>query len=116
MRLIRLAGALVALSVSWAVSANPAINSNVSGSMAGPTAATTQMVANQAHVRLDRAGFAGNLGSNLGGKDARAISESSNAGTDGSRGWLMALVTVLLIGHQLRRKHRFLRPQRFSNL
>jgi hypothetical protein len=31
-------------------------------------------------------------------------------------GWLMALVAVLLIGHQLRRKHRFLRPQRFNNL
>jgi hypothetical protein len=25
------------------------------------------------------------------------------------------LVTVLLIGHQLRRKHRFLRPHRFSD-
>jgi hypothetical protein len=115
MRLIRLAGALVALSVSWAVSANPAINSNVSGSIAGPAAATTQMVASQAQVRLDRAGFTGNLGSNLGGKDARTISESP-AGTDDSRGWLMALVAVLLIGHQLRRKHRFLRPQRFSDL
>jgi hypothetical protein len=31
-------------------------------------------------------------------------------------GWLMALVTVLLIGHQLRRKHRFLRPHRFSDV
>jgi hypothetical protein len=30
-------------------------------------------------------------------------------------GWLMALVTVLLIGHQLRRKHSFLRPHRFSD-
>lgn len=116
MRLIRLAGALVALSVSWAVSANPAINSKVSGSIAGPAAATTQMVASQAQARLDRAGLAGNLGSNLGGRDARAISDSSPAGTDDSRGWLMALVAVLLIGHQLRRKHRFLRPQRFSNL
>lgn len=115
MRLIRLAGALVALSVSWAVSANPAINSKVSGSIHGPAAATTQMVASQAQVRLDRAGFNGNLGSNLSGKEARTISESPG-GTDGSRGWLMALVAVLLIGHQLRRKHRFLRPQRFSNL
>jgi MYXO-CTERM domain-containing protein len=73
------------------------------------------MVASQAQVRLDRTGFAGNLGSNLSGKDARTISESP-AGPDDSRGWLMALVAVLLIGHQLRRKHRFLRPQRFSDL
>lgn len=115
MRLIRLAWAVAALSVSWAVSADPAINSKVSGSIAGPAAATTQMVASQAQVRLDRAGLTGNLSSNLSGKDARAISES-NAGTDDSRGWLMALVAVLLIGHQLRRKHRFLRPQRFSDL
>lgn len=115
MRLIRLAGAVVALSVSWAVSANPAINSNVSGSIAGPAAASTQMVASQAQVRLDRAGLTGNLGHNLGGKDVRTISERST-GTDDSRGWLMALVAVLLIGHQLRRKHRFLRPQRFSDL
>jgi hypothetical protein len=71
------------------------------------------MVASQAQVRIDGAG----LGSNLGGKDARTISESSSVSTDDSmRGWLMALVAVLLIGHQLRRKHRFLRPQRFSNL
>jgi hypothetical protein len=98
------------------VSANPAINSNVSGSIAGPAAATTQMVASQAQVRLDRTGLTGNLGSSLSGKDPRTIVESSNASTDDSRGWLMALVTVLLIGHQLRRKHRFLRPQRFSDL
>ena len=122
MRLIRLAGALVALSVSWAVSANPALNSNVSGSIAGPAAATThQLVANQAQARLDRTRIAGNLSGNLGGtlssnltaKDTRTLAES---GTDESRGWLMALVAVLLIGHQLRRKHRFLRPQRFSDL
>lgn len=112
MRLIRLAWAVVALSVSWAVNANPALNSNVSGSIAGPVAATTQMVAGQAQVRIDGTGLTGNLG----GKDARAISESATASTDGSRGWLMALVAVLLIGHQLRRKHRFLRPQRFSDL
>lgn len=114
MRLIRLAWALVALSLSWAVSANPAINSNVTGAIAGPAAATTQMVAGQAQVRLDGT----RLGSNLSGKDARVVSDSSAGSMDDSmsRGWLMALVTVLLIGHQLRRKHRFLRPQRFSNL
>ena len=113
MRLIKLAWAVVALSVSWAVNANPAINSNVSGSIAaGPAVASTQMVASQAQVRLDGT----SLGGSLSGKDARAISESSTAGTDDSRGWLMALVAVLLIGHQLRRKHRFLRPQRFSDL
>lgn len=111
MRLISLAWALVALSVSFAVNANPA-TSNVSGSIAGPAAATTQMVASQAQVRIDGTG----LGSNLSGKDARTISDSSTASTDDTRGWLMALVAVLLIGHQLRRKHRFLRPQRFSNL
>lgn len=116
MRLIRLAGAVVALSVSWAVSANPALNSNVSGSIAGPAAATThQIVANQAQARLERSGLTGNLASNLSGKDPRTISERA-AGTDESRGWLMALVAILLIGHQLRRKHRFLRPQRFSDL
>lgn len=114
MRLINFAWALVALGVSFAVNANPAINSNVSGTIAGPAAATTQMVAGQAQVRLDGTGLGGNLGSSLSGKDVRA--ESSAASTDASRGWLMALVTVLLIGHQLRRKHRFLRPQRFSDL
>lgn len=112
MRLIRLAWAVVALSVSWAVNANPAINSTVSGSIAGPAAATTQMVAGQAQVRLDGT----RLGGNLGGTDARAISQTSASADDSMRGWLMALVAVLLIGHQLRRKHRFLRPQRFSDL
>ncbi len=113
MRLIKLAGALVALSVSWAVNANPAINGNVTGSIAGPAVASTQMVAGQAQVRLDGAG----LGGNLSGND-RAVSQASTGSMDDSmsRGWLMALVTVLLIGHQLRRKHRFLRPQRFSDL
>lgn len=113
MRLISLAWALVALSVSFAVNANPA-TSNVSGSIAGPAAATTQMVASQAQVRIDGTG----LGGNLSGKDVRTISDSSTASPDDpiTRGWLMALVAVLLIGHQLRRKHRFLRPQRFSNL
>jgi hypothetical protein len=103
MRLIRLALALLAMSISWVATANPAINSSVSGSVAGPTAASTQLVASQAQVRLE---------------STRTSSESSAAGMDDSmsRGWLMALVTVLLIGHQLRRKHRFLRPQRFSNL
>ena len=102
MRLIRLAWAVIALSLSWAVNANPAINGNVSGSIAGP-ATTTQMVASQAQVRLDGTG--------------RTTSDSTSASADDSmRGWLMALVAILLIGHQLRRKHRFLRPQRFSDI
>lgn len=119
MRLIRLALALIAVSSSWAALANPAVNSSVSGSIAGTvgasvigTTAATQMVAGQAQVRLD-----GGLGA-MGGNDARSNSRSSSAGgMDDSmpRGWLMALVTVLLIGHQLRRKHRFIRPHRFSN-
>lgn len=113
MRLIKLAWALVAVSVSWAASANPAINNSVSGSIAGPAAATTQMVANQARqVRIDGSGLSGNLS----GSDARTGSPATANGMEDSRGWLMALVTVLLIGHQLRRKHRFLRPQRFSDL
>ena len=116
MRLNSLAWALVALGFSFAVNANPAINSSAGGSIAGPAAATTQMVASQAQVRLDRNGLTGNLAGNLSGKEPRTISNSSPAGTDDSRGWLMALVAVLLIGHQLRRKHRFLRPQRFSDL
>lgn len=103
MRLIRLAWAVVALSLSWAVNANPAINGNVNGTIASPAVATTQMVASQAQVRLDGTG--------------RTTSDSTSASADDSmRGWLMALVAILLIGHQLRRKHRFLRPQRFSNL
>jgi hypothetical protein len=123
MRLIRLALAVTAVSFSFAAVANPAVNSNVSGSIAGSVGATmagsvasnaaTQMVAGNAQVRLD-----GGLGQ-LGGNDARSSSRSSSAkGMDDSmsRGWLMALVTVLLIGHQLRRKHRFLRPHRFSDL
>jgi hypothetical protein len=28
--------------------------------------------------------------------------------------WLMALVAVTLVGHQMRRKHRFLRPHPFG--
>jgi hypothetical protein len=102
----------MALSISFAVNANPAVNGTVGGAIA-PAAATTQLVAGQAQVRLDGTG----LGGNLGGKEARTLSDSS-AGADDpiTRGWLMALVAVLLIGHQLRRKHRFLRPQRFSDL
>lgn len=109
MRLIRLTLAIVAMSISWVANANPAINSSVSGSIAGtvgasvggavgPTAATTQIVAG------------GNLGSSLSGQDA-----AGNSTAPSTNGWLMALVAVLLIGHQLRRKHRFLRPQRFSD-
>lgn len=121
MRLIKLALALVAVSISWAALANPAVNSNVSGAIAGTvgasvvsTTAATQVVTGQAHPRLDSG-----IGANLGGSDGRAHSRSSSAGgMDDSvpRGWLMALVAVLLIGHQLRRKHRFLRPQRFSDI
>lgn len=120
MRLIKLALALVAVSISWAASANPAVNSNIGGSIAGTVGATvvsttaaTQVVSGQAQARID-----GGLGSNLRGSDARTHSRSSSAnGMDDPmpRGWLMALVTVLLIGHQLRRKHRFIRPHRFSN-
>lgn len=120
MRLIRLALALVAVSSSWAALANPAVNSNVSGSIAGTigasvvsTTAATQLVAGQGQVSLD-----GGLGNNFRGNDARNLSRASTAAAVDdsiSRGWLMALVTVLLIGHQLRRKHRFLRPQRFSD-
>lgn len=110
MRLIRLALALVAVSISWVASANPAINSSVSGTVS--TSATTQMVGGQAHqVRLD--------GTSLRGDSRSSLRSSSSAGGINDSvpsGWLMALVTVLLIGHQLRRKHRFLRPQRFSNL
>ena len=114
MRLIKLAWAVVAVSVSWAASANPAINN--SGSIAGPAAATTQLVASQAQqVRIDGTGLSTNLTGNLHGGDARTSAAGAN-GMDDSRGWLMALVAVLLIGHQLRRKHRFLRPQRFSDL
>lgn len=110
MRLIKLAWALVAVSASWVATANPAINN--SGSIAGSAATTTQMVASQAQqVRLDRSS---NL--HLNGSDARTSSSTSASGIDDSRGWLMLLVAVLLIGHQLRRKHRFLRPQRFSDL
>ncbi|WP_116807993.1 hypothetical protein [Steroidobacter cummioxidans] len=117
MRLIKLALAFVAVSTSWVASATPAINSTVSGSIAVPAAATTQMVAGPAQVRLDGNGLSGNLTSNL-SNDVRASSGSAPGSMDDSmsRGWLMALVTVLLIGHQLRRKHRFLRPQRFSDL
>ena len=109
MRLIRLALAVAAVSFSWAASANPAVNSSVSGTVS--TTAATQMVGGAAQVRLDGAGLSG---------DARASSRTSSTagGMNDSvpSGWLMALVTVLLIGHQLRRKHRVLRPQRFSNL
>ena len=141
MRLIRLALALVAVSSSWAALANPAINSNVSGAIAGTvgaavvgTTTATQLVAGQRQARLD-----GGLGvSHRPGHDVRSNARSSLVETrlagsslSGSaqrtvgavsmdesmpRGWLMALVTVLLIGHQLRRKHRFLRPHRFSDL
>jgi len=117
MRLIKLAWAFVAVSISWTASANPAINNGVSGSIAGPAAATTQLVASQAQqVRIDGAGLSGNLAGSLTGNDARTSSTAGANGMDESRGWLMVLVTVLLIGHQLRRKHRFLRPQRFSDL
>jgi hypothetical protein len=115
MRLIKLAWTLAALSVSWAVNANPAINSNVTSSIAAPAVASTQMVAGQAQARLDGTALGG---SHLSGRDTHLVRESTTGSMDDSmsRGWLMLLVTVLLIGHQLRRKHRFLRPQRFSDL
>jgi hypothetical protein len=108
----------MAVSFSWAAMANPAVNNSVSGSVSGTvsTTAATQMVGGAAQVRLDGAGL---NGKNLNG-DGRASSRSSTT-TRGMNesvpsGWLMALVAVLLIGHQLRRKHRFLRPQRFTNI
>jgi hypothetical protein len=118
MRLIRLALAVIAVSLSWAALANPAVNSNVSGAIAGTvgatvgTAAATQMVAGQTQARIDGA-LHPNMTTGLGA----SRSSSSTAAIDESmpRGWLMALVTVLLIGHQLRRKHRFIRPHRFSD-
>lgn len=36
--------------------------------------------------------------------------------TEGRSGWLMAVVAVILVGYQLRRKHRFLRPHRFTDV
>ena len=60
MRLIRLALALVAVSISWVASANPAINSSVSGTVS--TSATTQMVGGPTHqVRLDGTSLRGFL-------------------------------------------------------
>lgn len=123
MRLIKLALAVVAVSSSWAAMANPAIDNSVSASVSGTvgSSAATHLVAGQAQVRLD--GRA-NVQTVLGGGDNHSSGHSSasrSTSTNGMedsipRGWLMALVTVLLIGHQLRRKHRFLRPQRFSDL
>lgn len=111
MRLIRLALALVAVSISWVASANPAINSSVSGTVS--TSATTQMVGGPAHqVRLDGTSLRGDSHSS----SLRSSSSAGGMNDSVPSGWLMALVTVLLIGHQLRRKHRFLRPQRFNNL
>jgi hypothetical protein len=113
MRLIKLALAVMAVSVNWAAMANPAVSNTINGSVSGTvsTTAATQMVGGAAQVRLD--------GTRLHG-DARTSSRASATSTglgDSSvpSGWLMALVTVLLIGHQLRRKHRFLRPHRFSD-
>lgn len=109
-----------------------------------PTATTWGASQNQA--RLDsnlganlsanlNGSLSANLGPNMNGQGARSHSGSpiarsslTSASLSGSapnavgmedsipRGWLMALVAVLLIGHQLRRKHRFLRPHRFSDL
>ena len=108
MRLIRLALAVMAVSFSWAAMANPAVNNSVSGTVS--TTAATQMVGGAAQVRLDGATLGGDArGSSRVSSSARGMNDSVPSG------WLMALVTVLLIGHQLRRKHRFLRPQRFSN-
>lgn len=111
MRLIRLALAVMAVSFSWAAMANPAVSNSVSGSVSGTvsTTAATQMVGGAAQVRIDGA----TLGTDARGSRASSTSRGMNDSVPS--GWLMALVTVLLIGHQLRRKHRFLRPQRFSN-
>lgn len=182
MRLNRLALALVAVSSSWVVLANPASSSNVGGAIAGTVGASalgataaTQRVAGQNQARFDSrlgpspganlnagnpharlntqltanhfsaktnhfsanldAGWSAGPGAELRRGEARSNSRSSLTGgaiagtsLSGSapharsmdesipRGWLMALVAVLLIGHQLRRKHRFLRPHRFSDL
>lgn len=109
MRLIRLALALVAVSVSGMANANPAIDNSVSSTV-GSTAATQVVGGGQPQVRLD--------GSALRNDGRASTRTSSTNGLNESvpSGWLMALVTVLLIGHQLRRKHRFLRPQRFNDL
>lgn len=118
MRLIRLALAVMAVSFSWAAMANPAVNNSVAGSVSGTvgTTAATQMVGGAAQVRLDGKSLGG---TGLTGESRRSsLASSSVGGINNSSvpsGWLMALVTVLLIGHQLRRKHRFLRPHRFSN-
>lgn len=126
MRLIKLAMALLAVSFSWAAIANPAVNSNISGSIAGTvgvaavsSAATGQVAAGQIVAGHTQARLDGGLGSNLSGNDARKHSRSSSAAAMDEtmpRGWLMLLVAVLLIGHQLRRKHRFLRPHRFGDV
>ena len=115
MRLIRLALAVVAVSFSWTALANPAVNSSVSGTVS--TTAATQVVGGTAQVRLDGATLSG-TGLNGDGRASSRTSSASRGMNESSvpSGWLMALVTVLLIGHQLRRKHRFLRPQRFTNL
>jgi len=117
MRLIRLALAVMAVSFSWAAMANPAVNNgvgSVSGAGAVSTTAATQMVGGAAQVRLDGAALSG---ATLTGDGRASRTSSTSGGMNQSvpSGWLMALVTVLLIGHQLRRKHRFLRPQRFTN-
>ena len=110
MRLIRLALAVTAVSFSWAVNANPAVNSSVSGTVS--TTAATQMVGGAAQVRLDGATLSGDARASA----SRVSSQGAGMNDPMPSGWLMALVTVLLIGHQLRRKHRFLRPQRFHDL
>src|SRR5688572_17654171 len=116
MRLIRLALAVMAVSFSWAAMANPAVNNGV-GSVSGAvsTTAATQMVGGVAQARLEGAALTGTT-LNGDGRASRTSSTSRGMNESVPSGWLMALVTVLLIGHQLRRKHRFLSPQRFSNL
>jgi hypothetical protein len=90
--------------------ANPAVNNSVSGTVS--TSAATQMVGGTAQVRLDGTSLHGDARTS-----SRAVSTASAMNESSvPSGWLMALVTVLLIGHQLRRKHRFLRPHRFSDL
>jgi hypothetical protein len=45
-----------------------------------------------------------------------AVPAADLPGTQRGSGWLMAIIALILIGYQLRRKHRFLRPHRFTDL
>src|SRR6185436_8340522 len=114
MRLIRLALVITAVSFHWAAQANPAVNNSVSGTVSATTAAT--QVVGSATPHLDKVGLEQvalnqvSLNAVRGGEahgSARTTSAAAMNEASMPSGWLMALVTVLLIGHQLRRKHRF---------